>query len=71
MKAISECMDVLAWVRGQRADPEWIADRTNAMINEVGELDQLSELHRLLYEFGQGDTFWEREAKAISRKQGV
>jgi len=44
---IVKATDELAWCRNQRKQP--MVDDV-AMLNQVGECDWLSELHRLLYE---------------------
>jgi len=45
VERIATCMEDFAWCRAQRSTPEG-----KTMINQVGELDQLSELHRLIWE---------------------
>jgi hypothetical protein len=51
VERIVACMEFLEWVRSQWPANRLNPDRGAAMINQVGELDQLSELHRLIWEW--------------------
>lgn len=48
VKSICDCMDFLEWIRSKQGR---FHNQNEAIICQVGELDTLSELHRLLYDF--------------------
>lgn len=48
LERIAACTDALEWAREQRKKRLTGLD---AVINQIGECDQLEELHRLLYDW--------------------
>jgi len=53
LRRISDCCETLELIRFSNRNT--LGDQLTLLANQIGELDQLSELHRLLYDDRTGE----------------